>query len=410
MTYELRAPTEDEFVEFMRPVWRGFGYPAPEQEAMDDERSTWEPGRSLGALDGDEWVGGTGAYSFDLTVPGGATTPVAGVTMVGVAATHRRHGILTSLMARQLDDVVERGELMAVLTASETGIYGRYGYGWATSAAEVELASDRSQFRAPPDAPGRIRVVQTNEARGPVQAAYERCSRRRAGTVSRDEGYWKVVLADAPRRRDGNSALHVVTHEDADGRPDGFACYRLKIRWSDSMPDTTMSVLDLYGADGEVEAALWRFLLDVDLVARVVVHTRPIDDPIRWRLLEPRRLVTRQVVDFLWVRVLDIPGALSLRTYGSTDALVLDVVDAFRPKSGGRYRLAGSSDGAHCTPTTDEPDVVLGAEELGSIYLGGVAPSALAAAGRIAEQTPGALARADHLFVTPAAPFNGTMF
>ena len=410
VTFELRVPDEGDFEAFMLPVWRGFGYPAPEPEAMADERSVWERERSIGAVDGEEWVGGAGAYSLRLTVPGGAQTPVAGVTMVGVATTHRRQGILTALMRRQLDDVAERGELIAALTASETSIYGRYGYGWATATTEVELERDRSAFRVEPQAPGRLRVLPTADALEPVRAAYDRCITRRAGTMSRDEGYWKIQLGDAPRRRDGNSAMYVVVHEDAEGRPDGFVTYRIAFRWHESLPDNTVVVLDLVGADPEVEAVLWGYLLSIDLASRIRFANRPVDDPIRWRLVEPRRLRTRELVDYLWLRILDVPGALALRTYGATDALVLDVVEGFRPASGGRFRLDGSPAGAECAATTAPPDLVLGPEELGSIYLGGIAPSALAAAGRIQEATPGAVARADAMFLTATAPFNGTMF
>ncbi len=281
--------------------------------------------------------------------------------MVGVATTHRRQGILTRLMARQLDDVVERGEALAILTASETSIYGRFGYGWAASSVVVEVEALRSGFRTPPAAPGRLQVVTGSEARGLIPAAYERGRVTRAGTASPDPmPVWDLILADRQSRRGGDSGLFVVVHLDAAGEPDGFASYRIKFSWLDSLPDNTVVVTDLYGADFEVEATLWRFLLDVDLATRVRVMKCAVDDPIRWRLVEPRRLRTREVADYLWARLLDVPRALSLRTYGADDGLTLEVVDPFRPASGGRFRVEGSPDGAQCAVTTAEPDLVIG--------------------------------------------------
>ncbi len=410
MGLELRVPEPDDFVAFMEPVWRAFGEPAPSAEEIDDERLLWEPERSLGAVDGSEWVGATGAFTFELTLPGATTAPAAGVTMVGVAQTHRRRGVLTALMAAQLDDVAERRDPFAILTASESSIYGRFGYGPATFSTELELRTDRSRFRDPLEGRGRLRVVRLAEAGDAMAAAYERCRRQRAGAVDRRKEYWQRVQRDRPSSRDGASALFVVTHTDDDGEPDGYATYRIKQRWPSGLPDHTAVVTDLYGVDPDIEAILWRFLCDIDLVATVRARTRPEDDPLRWRLAEPRQLRTKDLSDWLWVRVLDVPAALTARRYATEDSLVLTVEDRFRPASGGRFRLETGGDGADCEPTTAGADLILGAEELGAMVLGGVAPSLLARAGRIDEPTPGALARADSVFLCEPRPFCGTMF
>ena len=160
----------------------------------------------------------------------------------------------------------------------------------------------------------------------------------------------------------------------------------------------------MYGASADVEAALWRFLCDIDLVERVECWNRPLDDPLRWRLAEPRRLRTTAISDWLWLRVLDVPGALEARGYEGEGELVLEVIDRFRPSAGGRFRLEAGPDGAACKPTDETADLTLGAAELGAIYLGGVAPSLLAEAGRIDEHARDALARADALFTTRKLP------
>jgi predicted acetyltransferase len=413
MAFELRVPAEDEFLEFILPTMRAFGNPEPNDEEIADQTAAWERDRSVGARDGGEWIGGTGAYSFDLTVPGGTTLPAAGVTMVGVASTHRRRGVLKQLMARQLDDVVARDEPLAILTASESSIYGRFGYGLAVSHAVLEIDATRSEFRAgtEPSPPGSMRLVSKADAAAPLQAAYDRCRLLRAGSITRSPLYWELHLRDRERWRDGASALFVAIHEDGDGEPDGLATWRIKDHWTDSgLPRNAVLVNDLCGATAEVEAALWRLVLDIDLASKVVSDKRPVDDPIRWRLRDPRRAQTNVVSDWLWLRVLDVPRALEGRGYQVSGQLVIDVHDPFRPSTGGRFLLDADPKQVSCTRTDAEPDVVMEIDDLGAVYLGGVAPSTLAAAGRVKARSGEVLARADDLFATRPPPFCMTGF
>jgi predicted acetyltransferase len=413
MAFELRVPTPDEFVPFSLPTWRTFSMPDPTEEQIEDQKVLWEPDRSVGALDDGEWIGGTGAYSFDLTLPGGTTLPAAGVTMVGVSPTHRRRGVLTQLMERQLADVVDRGEPLAILTASESLIYGRFGYGLAVSHAVLEIDSTRSAFRAgaEPSPPGRVRQLSKTDAAGPLRAAYERCRLVRAGAITRRPEYWELHLKDRERWRDGASAMYIVVHEDADGQPDGFVTWRSKESWTDAgLPRSTVVVNDLCGATADVEAVLWRLLLDVDLSTRVVAEKRPVDDPIRWRLLEPRRAQTNAVSDWLWLRVLDVERALESRGYQTSGQLVVEIDDPFQPSTSGRYLLDTDTKESSCSRTDAEPDLAMQVDDLGAIYLGGVAPSTLAAAGRVHARSAEVLARADDLFATTPAPFCMTGF
>ena len=413
MAFELRVPAREEFAAFVLPTMRAFGVPEPNEEELDDQTLVWEPDRSVGALDDGEWIGGTGAYSFDLTLPGGTTLPAAGVTMVGVSATHRRRGVLRQLMERQLDDVVARSEPLAILTASESSIYGRFGYGLSVSHVVLEIDATRSAFRAgaEPSAPGRTRLLSRADAAGPLQAAYERCRLLRAGAITRSPESWELRLRDRERWRDGASGMFIAIHEDTDGQPDGLATYRIKEHWTDSgLPRDKVVVEDLCGTTSEVEAVLWRLLLDVDLASTVVAFKRPVDDPIKWRLADPRRAQTNVVKDWLWLRVLDVPRALEGRGYEVTGQLVLDVHDPFRPSTGGRFLVDVDPKSATCTRTDAEPDLALEIDDLGAIYLGGVAPSVLAAAGRIKARSAEVVARADDIFRTTPGPFSMTGF
>lgn len=411
MDFELRVPARDDGPGFFLPVMTGFGTPEPTEADLEDEYVIWEPERSLGIVEDGTWVAVTGAFSFELTVPGGALVPAAGVTMVGVLTTHRRRGMLRALMVRQLDDIAEAGEPLAVLTASESSIYRRFGFGLAASSCRLDLESARTQLVQPSRAGGRCRLVRTADMVEPLTAAYEACRRVRAGAVTRSPGYWERLQRDRSSWRGGASAMHWLVHEDDTGRPDGFCTYRVKEAWPDRVSDGTVFVHDLCGADPDVEAALWEHVLSVDLTNWVKALNRPVDDPIRWRVADPRQVRTREVTDWLWARALDVPAALSARTWGSDGTLVLEVVDQFRPQSGGRFRIEADADGTGtCTATSDGPDLTLDQGDLGALYLGGVAPSTLAAAGRMQQDTDGALARADRLFATHPTPFCMTMF
>jgi predicted acetyltransferase len=402
---EIRAFTEDEFDPAYKVLFTAFGE-VPDDESKAAERLWFEHDRSLAAVDGGAIVGTAGAYTFDMTLPGGTTTPVAGVTWVGVLPTHRRRGILRSMMAHQLDDVVERGEAIAVLTASEAVIYGRFGYGVATRFARAEVRQAVSAFAAEPALAGTYRLYDSEGARKVVPAIHEGWRRSRAGLLSRSDRYWDAWATDPKEERDGATARNVVVHEDAGGRADGYAAYRVKQAWTPEKPGGTVVVHDVTSTDPEVEAGLLRFLLDIDLIWDVQLRHRPLDDPLRWRLADPRSYHTTQVFDWLWVRVLDVPAALSTRRYATDDRVVIELADAFRPETSGVYVVEGGPDGATCSRASagTEPAIRLPTESLGAAYLGGVRFTTLAEAGRAAGARAD-LERADRFFATTPDPF-----
>jgi predicted acetyltransferase len=405
MDLSLRPVTEAELSAFLETEHTAFGERmTPEHvEAYCD---LIEPDRTLAAFDSDQIVGTAAAYTFELTVPGPVQLPAAGVTAVGVLPTHRRKGVLTRLMARQLDDVHERGEPLAVLTASESGIYGRFGYGPAAFLAMVEIDRVHTRLAHPPTIPGRLLMVDPETAGKLLPACHDAHRRRRVGAVGRPAAWWKMVLRDPEFLRSGSDKRFITVHERAPGEADGYITYRVERRWDQA---TVLQVEELCAEDDEVRASLWQYAFGVDLVARIKAVC-PVDEPIAWRLADPRRLDTVRVSDGLWVRVLDVPAALTGRRYAGTGRLVLELHDAFRPRCAGTYELRVGEDGTDCRPVNAEPDLVLGASELGAVYLGGVRFSTLARAGRVAERTPGALRRADRLFAVDVAPWCDTDF
>ncbi len=405
MDLELRTIGEDELGDFLRGVTTGFGMTAPDEN--DEYPVHLLPAdRCLVVRDGDTIVATAGAFPFRLTVPGGARVPVAAVTTVTVHPTHRRRGVLRQMMDEQLDDVARRGEPLAVLTASEASIYERFGYGTATFTTAWELESEYATAPAPADVGGTVRLVDDDAATAAAHAVYQRVAAARVGELDRPAEWWPPRFAPGSRGK----RFFTAVHDGADGKPDAFARYSLQPAWPDGIPSSTLRVIELQAVDSDAEAAMWAFLFGIDLVATVTAADRPVDDAVRWRLADARRLRVRQLRDHLWVRVVDVAAAMSARTYECDDALVVELIDSFRPANNGRWLVEGGPGGAECARTDRAADLTLGAPELGAISLGGVSVSTLAAAGRVDESTSGAVHRADRFFGVHPAPWCTTHF
>jgi predicted acetyltransferase len=219
-----------------------------------------------------------------------------------------------------------------------------------------------------------------------------------------------VYARDPAWTRQGASRHYDVVYESGPGRVDGWVSYRVENRWPNGLAANIIKVRMLVGLTLEAEAALWRYVFDLDLAGTVKLLDRPVDEPVRWRLADPRRLRVTEAGDHLWVRLLDLPGALAARRYAVDDALVLEVTDAVRPRNQGRFRLEGGPDGAACEPTSATPDLALDITDLGAAYVGGTRLASLARAERVAELTPGALLRADRMFTATPPPICTTHF
>jgi predicted acetyltransferase len=373
-----------------------------DQETRDREASVFEPERSLVADDAGAVVGHAAAYTRELTVPGGPV-PAAFVTLVGVAPTHRRRGLLGRMMRRQLAEVAAAGrEPLAALWASESAIYPRYGYGLATQRLSLDVALREI---GPPQAPlapdARLRLIEPADAIADLAKVYEQLRADRPGYASRDDRWWRAILADPASDRNGATALRGVVHETPQG-PTGYALWRTKSGW-DIGPQAEVRVREVLAADPATYAALWRLLLSIDLTRTAKFSFAALDEPLMHMVDEPRHLGAR-VIDGLWVRVVDVPRALASRRYAVDVDVVLDVTDPLLPQNTGRWRLTGGPGGAACTATDDPADLACTALELGAAYLGGPSLAALAAAGRVRELNPAALAAASAAFAWHRLP------
>ncbi|NUK09616.1 GNAT family N-acetyltransferase, partial [Streptomyces lunaelactis] len=379
MTTELRVLRPSEWDDWYRKLILAFGGvdESPEERELWDSLTEHE--RSIGVWDGEECVGTAGAYSFRLSVPGGAVVPAAGVTMVSVAATHRRRGVLTSMMRRQLDDVRKWGEPLAVLTASEPAIYGRFGYGAATLQLRAEIDTARVRLAVPEGTDDiRLRQVKPTDAGAECEAVYARLVAGRPGMLARRPGWERLPVLDAPADREGASPLQCVLAERG-GEVVGYTLFRIKPSWDTAGPNGTVILQDLQALDPAGCAALWRFLFGIDLTSKLRMLNRPVDDPWQHLVSDIRRCNVR-LRDSLHVRLVEVGAALEARTYRTPVDVVMDVEDDFCPWNAGRWRLTGDAKGASCKRTEDDADLTLSVRELGAAYLGGISLSALAGA------------------------------
>jgi len=409
---ELRAIEPDEFTAFSRAVESAFGH-TPNDAEVDAWRNVTEFDRTIAIFDRSRIVATGGAFTMQLTVPGGGTVPTAGVTAVSVATSHRRRGLLSAMMSHQLDDVARRGEPIAVLTASESVIYGRFGYGLGTSFLSTRIAQPNGGFAQPIADAGGCRQVDVDEAGILLPAVFDAYRAGQPGEVSRSEAMWHQRLSDLEVWREGASGFFHVVHEDERGVADGYLTYRVRGHWTGAhLPGSTVEIDELVAATPLARRALWRHALSIDLATAVTAFNVPLDDPVRWELADPRRLEITAMADHLWARLLDVPASLAARTYATEDSLVIEATDRFRPgsRAEGRFALGGGPGGAECAPTEAPADVALGVAELGALFLGGVRATTLERVGRVQELRPGALARLDAMFAIAPAPFCATHF
>src|SRR5919201_1979020 len=403
MPFEIRTcGNAEEFARAIGAIGQYFaGHPTPEEAAQFGRNLPLE--RMHAALDDGTTVGGAGAFPFELSVPGGSLT-CAGVTVVGVAPTHRRRGIMTALMRAQLDSARELGEALAALWSSEAPIYGRFGFGLASWQGDFELDKDRAQFALPVEPRGSTRLVEPDEAIDLLPPIWDAVFRERPGMFSRTRTWWKSRILQDKRRPEGAGPRRVVVLE-LDGAVQAYAAYRHQPKWEGGASVGQIVVSEAFGTSPPATAEIWRFLLDIDWMKTATSSLVPPDHPLFFLLAEPRRLNYR-LGHGLWGRLLDVGAALAGRSYADVGRVVFDVRDAFCPQNEGRWAVeAGGAE-----QTRAAADIRLDVRELGSAYLGGVTFTQLAHARRVEEVTPGAAAHADALFHSALHPWCPEIF
>lgn len=405
---ELRPVTPDEFPAWAKAGEASFGS-SFDDEQMTLEREVFEFDRSLGWFDQNRVAATSALFTTSFRVPGGADVPTAFVTWVSVGRSHRRKGLLRSMMSGLLDDGRDRGEPLAALFASEATIYGRFGFGAASTDWAIRVPRYPSSFRGDAPTGGEIADVDLDEAARRLPAVYDSARGDFLAMPTRTERWWRSsVLSDPEKEQEGATAKQVSVHS-ADGSDDGYAIWRAKEGEDDGVPALIVEVEELVAATPAAEADLWRALLDVDLSARLVTQRQPRDTALLSLLADPRRASATRL-DGLWVRFVDLPAALEARTWTGSGRVVVAVHDAFRPDQSGTFALEVDEGHAAVTRVTAEPDIELDTADLAATYLCDHRLSSLRRAGLIREHAPGACERYDALCGISLTPFTPEVF
>jgi predicted acetyltransferase len=412
---DVRAITKSEIPDWIRALSTGFLRPPAVPESEIADRSSYiVPERTLGAFDAGRCVATFRSFPQELTTVGGTPVPADAISNVTVTATHRRRGLLTRMMATDLTAAKERGDVVATLIAAEYPIYGRYGFGPATTATEWTIDVPRTgldpRWQGPSDG-GRIDLVDADDVRKIGPELHERLRRAQPGAVSRDERWWRLNTgAPGVTQLSPWTEPFYAVYRSSSGEAEGLVSYESDDNWGDAkQPLNTAAVNWLIAVTPAAERALWHYLCSIDWITKVKTGWRAPDDLVPHLLPDPRAARITTQADWLWVRILDVVRALEARTYGGSGSLVLEVNDR-DGLSAGRYRLETGPDGASCAPTTQDAELVLDVGELAALWLGDESAVRLAALGRVREEREGAACVADALLRTSRRPWCPDIF
>jgi predicted acetyltransferase len=378
MSIEIKPCPPDRWTEFLSVSEHVFGETVTPELAERFGR-VCDLSRFPAAFENDRIVAISGVLTLTMTVPGGEI-PAGGVTVVGVLPSHRRQGLMSTLMRRMIDDCHERGEPVAILWASEGTIYQRFGYGLATMDMNLEAETRRSAYVRNWEREGSFRLLRQDEAREVVSPIYEAARRQRAGFLSRTPDWWIGIVQDDDKEKKGGEAKRIVVYETGDG-PEAYAVYKIKADWTVRGAASVLTVDEAIATTPRGTRAIWRYLFDVDLMTTLKAWHLPVDHPVFTLMAEPRRLGTT-MGDGLWLRIVDVSSALEGRTYGidghGEGRLTFELRDDYCLWNAGRWTLDVTDGRGRVERSTGEAELALDANDLAALYLGGFTATALA--------------------------------
>lgn len=408
MSFEIRPLTDEQVPAFRQAISAGFGHDAPEDDgAIERFNAVFARDRMYPVYDGDEIVGTGGDFELTMTVPGGAQLATSGLTIITVRPTHTRQGVLTAMMRKHFDLARESDEMLGGLWASEVPIYGRFGYGWAVMRHGIKIDA-RLAGRGQSEPGVTVRVIDSDAAATVLPPLFEEVQAARPGMYQRSAAWWKHrLLYDPERIREGGSSLrHAVAEQGGD--PIGYMTYRQKGNW-DLLSEGEVRIRELMPATDAAYRALWYYAINIDLFPNVKYWNNPIDDPVTMILKDGRAVATTDLGDGLWVRLIDVPGALQARTYTGSGSVVIGIADSFCEWNEGTYRMTVDEGEASCKRVATESDVLMDVSTLGALYMGGRDALALARAGLISG-APEAVSRLNALFRAFPEPWCAEVF
>ncbi len=409
MALEIRPVREDEAASYVEALSTGFLHRPDVERVAGEIWPLWESGRTWAAIVDGQICGTFRSWPTEITVPGLACLPAAGVSGVTVLPTHRRRGVLRSMAATEHAAIREQGQVFGLLYASEYRIYGRFGYGPACREATWTLDAERTTFHAAPE--GSVELVTPGEeTRAAIRSVFDAWRGRQVGEIRRREHTWDFELGLRDEFWGSKWSGFLALHRNGAGEVDGYARYRAEERWEQRQPRNTLQVDELHGLTENARTALWQFLAEVDWVATVKASRRSPSDSLPWLLTNGRAAVVSDVGDGVWVRIFDVPRALEARTYDREARVVLEVIDAEAPSGRIRVDLDASPAGTSCRATDRNPDLTLDIAALGAAYLGGTRLRDAIRAHGVQEHRNGALATVEALLRTSDEPWCSTFF
>lgn len=409
MTTVVRPVSAEELPAFVEALSVGFLERPDVAKVAEELKPLWDLERTLAAFDGDRIRGTFRSWATELTVPGGARLPASAVSAVTVMPTHRRRGVLRSMMTAESEAVSRRGEAVGLLYASEYPIYGRFGYGPATRSATWTVDALGTGFHA--SATGSFEVVTPGQAAvEAIKGVFEAWRLEQVGEMRRRDYRWEFDLGLRPTAWGKDWKGFLVLHRDPSGTVDGYVRYRTEEKWEKRQPRNVLLVDELHALNDDAYRSLWRFLVEIDLIATIKAEWRSPGERLPWLLTNARAAVATDVGDAVWVRLFDVPRALMARTYERAASIVLEVIDAELADGRVKVLLDASPEGTTCAPTDRGADLTIGVAALGAAYLGGSRLRDAVLADGADEHRAGALSEAEALFRTADEPWCSTFF
>ncbi|MBO0805879.1 MAG: sterol carrier protein domain-containing protein [Nocardiopsaceae bacterium] len=176
-------------------------------------------------------------------------------------------------------------------------------------------------------------MAEPSAARELFPAIHEDARRGQIGDVRTYPGKWDELIQAGPL----GGRYMLLCREDL--RPSGYAVYRLE-REERYSSHASVVVEHLISCTDASYRRLWAHLANLDLTDCVLARGRPEHEALQWMLSDRRQMIVTDVHDHLWLRLVDVADALSLRRYGTAGTLRLRVRDSFCPWNSGCWLLA----------------------------------------------------------------------
>jgi predicted acetyltransferase len=415
-----KSGADEETTAWLEATALSFHAPAPSAEHMARVAASFQSeGRVLsaaytseslpGAWDASRPVATYAAFDKPLNVGGGNFLDTHLIADLTVRATHRRRGLMRTLLSADLRRAAENGLAIAALRAMEATIYPRFGFGPAILGRHVEVDTGDT-FALLHDPEGCVEVTDPSTLLDVAPDVFDRFHSRTLGSIQRQRFYpSKIAGIWAEDRPLPDPSVRAALHYDADSEVDGYVTYKFSSR--DSQPGT-IEVVDMVATCPNAYLGLWGYLASIDLVRLVSYRQAPATDVLNWAMHDRRGFRVVNEEDAVWLRILDPVAALESRSYDVDGAVHLAISDPLDLASGG-YALR-VRDGKACVTRTSccsrPADVSMDISTLGSLYLGGVRARVLASAGRISARSPAALGELEALMAHLEAPYCTTQF